>query len=121
MMRSFLFLLLLFVVACSPTAPSPVAPPLARLSARATAVVEDNSIRFQLDSDAPLARAQLLYGAEGGYAPLDVPVMAESRSASYRLNLSGGLALPRGLSELRYGWIVTGVNGETLAIAQGFT
>ncbi|MBI3732736.1 MAG: hypothetical protein HY259_04670 [Chloroflexi bacterium] len=78
-------------------------------------------LTFAVDSNAPLAGARLVLGIEGGRQPMTVPVTTGATHASWTLNprLDRGLAvrLPRGMSTLRYNWLVQSSGGETLSLA----
>lgn len=120
LVRLFILALLL-VSACAPLS---TALPHPALTARATA--HDNPaqhvIQLTAESNVPLVSAQLLYGAEGGRTPINVPLTPNAQFVTYPLDApSTGLRLPRGASALRYSWTLRSASGETLTLSQSIS
>jgi hypothetical protein len=93
------------------------------LSARAV-VHEDlaqRTLQFTLESDTPITQAQLWFGAQGGRQPLAVSVACASHCTAQHTIETKNLSLPRDVPVLRYAWLLRGVNGETLTLAQSYT
>ncbi|MCA1553606.1 MAG: hypothetical protein LC737_04425, partial [Chloroflexi bacterium] len=114
---SFAFALLLFLLSTACIAASK--PPL---SAHAT-VTDDpaqHTLTFELMSNAPLARAQLLIGIGDTRTPIDVPLA--SSPLRYTLSLPpDGLRLPRSTGTLRYAWMLRGADGQLLTLAESLS
>jgi hypothetical protein len=78
-------------------------------------------LQFTLESDNPITQAQLLFGAAGGRQPLAVPITCATKCTAQHSIKTDDLSLPRDVSALRYAWLLQGVNGETLTLAQSHT
>ncbi|MEP7198537.1 MAG: hypothetical protein ABI874_01855 [Chloroflexota bacterium] len=116
---SVLLLLLLFVTACS-SLPATRPPFAARVSA--TVNPEQHILHWEVEANAPLVSAQLLFGADGGRAPLDIPVANGAQAVGYDLPIpSDGLRLPRGVNALRYAWTLRAASGDTVRLTQAVT
>jgi len=78
-------------------------------------VAEQNLIEWQVTSNVPLTRAQLLLGLDGPRTPLDVPLPSGGQPLVFKYSIpSDGLHLSPGLNELRYGLVLTGTHGGAL-------